>query len=37
MAFMDEYNSYDRIFGVETNKYMTGSCIVVDGGATSYF
>ena len=35
MAEVDEYNPYIDFFGVETNDYMTGSCIVVDGGATS--
>lgn len=35
MAKADEYNEYIDFFGAPNNTYMTGSCILIDGGATS--
>ena len=35
MANVEEYNNYIDFFGGDTNNYMTGSCVVIDGGATS--
>ena len=35
MAKINEYNSYIDFLGGNLNTYMSGSCIVIDGGATS--
>ncbi|MDC3042933.1 SDR family oxidoreductase [Candidatus Pelagibacter sp.] len=35
MSELGEYNNYIDFFGSELNSYTSGSCFVVDGGATS--
>lgn len=35
MADLNEYNEYIDFFGSKKNSYMSGSCIVIDGGATN--
>ncbi len=35
MAKVDEYNNYIDFLGGDLNNYMSGSCVVIDGGATS--
>ena len=35
MAKIGEYNHYIEFFGSELNSYASGSCFVIDGGATS--
>ena len=35
LANIGEYNAYIEFFGSKLNSYATGSCFVIDGGATS--
>jgi len=35
MADLNEYNEYIDFFGSSKNSYMSGSCVVIDGGATN--
>ena len=35
MSKLGEYNNYIHFFGSELNSYSSGSCFVIDGGATS--
>ena len=35
MSELGEYNNYIDFFGSELNSYTSGSCFVIDGGATS--
>mgnify|MGYP006157923385 FL=1 len=35
MSKLGEYNNYIDFFGSELNSYASGSCFVIDGGATS--
>ena len=37
MAKIGEYNDYIDFLGSDLNNYMSGSCVVIDGGATNIF
>ena len=37
MALLNEYNEYLNFFSSQKASYSTGTCVVIDGGATNIF
>ena len=37
MALLNEYNEYLKFFSSQKASYSTGTCVVIDGGATNIF